>query len=495
MEPGLCYPDADDAFCPGEHYPEYPFNQIASRPNRVYAAVRRIWAQAGLDTPRYGTTSWNPLGVYIQPGDNVFILCNFVHHRKAHESVEAFSAKCTHGSVLRAVADYALIAAGPTGRVEFGNAPIQATNWERVLRETGAAAMADFYHRSGAAIVPRDLRMFVSGRSVLGGVTSVEERSTDEEVVEIDLGSDSLLASLPYNGPARFRVADYDPRRTEKYHAAGRHVYAVNRRVLAADVVISVPKLKTHEKVGITCGLKGLVGAIALKDCLAHHRRGAPDRGGDEFPRECWTLQVISSLHEWVFRRAPNAPAQNLLHVLDRNLRRVVSRSGGTFGGAWHGNDTAWRMALDIARILAYANAQGEMTETRQRKHVVLIDGIIGGDGEGPLSPSPVASGILLFSDDLAIGDRAAATFMGYCPERLPIVREAFTCQRYPLAASTPDQANIIVNSEPTDWKWLSALRTHPFRAPRGWRGWIEAEPSIDHGERSERRHGSHAEQ
>lgn len=40
-----------------------------------------------------------------------------------------------------------------------------------------------------------------------------------------------------------------------------------------ADVIVHVPKLKTHEKVGITCALKGVVGS---KECLAHYRAGGP---------------------------------------------------------------------------------------------------------------------------------------------------------------------------------------------------------------------------
>ena len=58
----------------------------------------------------------------------------------------------------------------------------------------------------------------------------------------------------------------------------------IHRDVLEADVVIHLSKLKTHEKVGITCGLKGFVGSVGHKDCLAHHRFGPPGRGGDEYP-------------------------------------------------------------------------------------------------------------------------------------------------------------------------------------------------------------------
>jgi hypothetical protein len=37
----------------------------------------------------------------------------------------------------------------------------------------------------------------------------------------------------------------------------------------AMNLIISVPKIKTHEKVGVTCELKGCGGAIDLKQCPA----------------------------------------------------------------------------------------------------------------------------------------------------------------------------------------------------------------------------------
>ena len=38
------YPDAADAYSPDTRYPEYRFDSIAAKPNRVYAAVRQCFA-------------------------------------------------------------------------------------------------------------------------------------------------------------------------------------------------------------------------------------------------------------------------------------------------------------------------------------------------------------------------------------------------------------------------------------------------------------------
>ena len=100
---GLRYPPGGDFFSPDEAFPEYRHRHLSSQPNPVYRAVRQALAQAGLDSSRFGSPEWNPMGEFIRQGSRVFILCNFVYHRRVNESDEAFFAKCTHGSVLRAV--------------------------------------------------------------------------------------------------------------------------------------------------------------------------------------------------------------------------------------------------------------------------------------------------------------------------------------------------------------------------------------------------------
>jgi uncharacterized protein (DUF362 family) len=468
------YP-AGDFYSPGESYPEYRYKHISSQPNQVYRAVRETIAQAGLDREHYGSSDWNPLGRYIRQGQNVFVLCNFVYHRRPSESVETFWSKCIHGSVLRALIDYILIAVGPSGTVRFGNAPLQSCEWEKVLQDTGAARVREFYAGQGISVEACDLRCYVAERDQLGRIRHLERRK-QVPVVEIDLVNHSLLAEL--DDHPRFRVTDYNPGHTEGYQQMGRHVYALNRAVLEADVVFHLPKLKTHEKVGITCALKGLVGAIALKDSLAHHRFGAPSRGGDEYPTDSLALRLSSHFHDWVYLQEGTSPLLQVLRVVDRNLRRVLRRSGKTLAGAWYGNDTAWRMALDIGRLLMYADRTGTLHEQRQRRHLMLIDGVIGGEGDGPLSPSPIPAGTLLFCDDLVVGDLACCRLMGFDPGRLPLVNRAFLVHPYPLTDVTPQSHFAIVNGQFVPIDQLRS-RVRPFLPPRGWRGHVELEKSA----------------
>jgi uncharacterized protein (DUF362 family) len=464
------YPPPDHGFSPDEAYPEYPFAHVAPAPNPVYDAVRRLFVSRGLDKDRCGSPEWNPLRELVPEGSRVFVLCNFVYQRRFQESERDFSAKCIHGSVLRALCDYVLLAVGSEGSVAFGNAPLQAGDFQQVLADTGAARVEAFYREQGQPVRSRDLRLFVAPRNLLGRVTHEDHRD-ERDGVEFDLGFDSLLAPISPHGTSNFRISNYDPRRIQSFHEGGRHRYVIHRAVLDSDVVISLSKLKTHEKVGITCGLKGFVGSVGHKDCLAHHRFGSPGMGGDEYPDSQSFLSSLSSFHDWVNRRSAEAPLQALAQIADTNLRRAARRAGWIGFGAWHGNDTAWRMTLDLARIAMYGTTRGALEQRMQRRHLSLIDGVIAGEGEGPLSPTAVDAGTLLFGDDVAVTDRVAARVMGFDPERIALLREAFQLAKWPITDVRADTATECrIDGRSCLETELPPVLGRRFAPPRGWR-------------------------
>jgi uncharacterized protein (DUF362 family) len=469
----VIYPESGEYFSPSVRYPEYRFRHISTVQNCVYDAVRQIFIQAGLDKARFGSPDWNPLGSYIKPGQKVFLLCNFVQHQRPLETQENFKSKCTHGSVLRAVLDYVLLAIGKNGVVAFGNAPLQGANWDAVIDETGALEVLKFFEAEGANVSARDLRLVVNERGILGNPTRHVERDTDRDSIEIDLGENSLLGLLGKNGPVRFRVSDYNPEHTEKFHSGKSHRYVINRAILDADVVFSLPKLKTHEKVGITCAIKGFVGTVGHKDCLAHHRFGGAQQGGDEYPHTSGARVALSRLHDYVHSRGQGTLFQHVLVALDANLRRVLGRARCIQAGAWHGNDTCWRMAVDLARIANYADKNGVMSDKPQRTHLCLIDGVIAGEDSGPLSPSAVSAGALIFGDNVVVVDEAACRVMGFDPQCFPMVREAIASQfMFPLHAQSDDSGMVVFNNKEIELKEIPIALGRPFIPSRGWRGY-----------------------
>lgn len=177
-------------------------------------------------------------------------------------------------------------------------------------------------------------------------------------------------------------------------------------------------------------------------------------------------------LGTWMHRRARGLGK----HVFG-DTERVV-RSGN-----WWGNDTVWRMCLDLNKCLFYGAPDGTLrppTPSSRKTHLVLVDGIVGGEGSGPLNPDPVRSGVVVFGAHPVSTDAACAYLMGFDPERIPVVREAFRCVRYPLAEWTWRDLDIV-SSEP---RWCGKLptldaTTFRFRPHFGWTGHIER-PSPD---------------
>ena len=476
-KPGLTYPSIGEIFsekdrCATDH------TLLGLSNHSLFNAFHNVLFQVlplSPDITEY--IKWNPLGKYIKPGMKVFILCNFVFHRRPGESELDFQGKCTHGSVVAAVLEYCLRAVGKEGTVFVGNAPLQSCDWPTVFHDTGVDKVINQCQQKGYRVIGRDLRLFVTRLKSIGTLKFVEERESTNGI-EIDLGESILLDEL-YTDETKpkFRITDYDPKRIEAFHRRGSHRYIIHRQILESDVIIHIPKLKTHEKVGVTLGIKGCVGTIGHKDCLAHHRFGSPNQGGDEYP-ENWSIKVMNSkLHDFVFSSYCPWILKLPLQVMDRGIRRLIRMFDGVLAGAWHGNDTAWRMALDMARILHYADKYGELKSTRQRESIMFVDGIVGGEGEGPLSPQGVKSSILIFSDNIALGDKILCRLMGYDPDDIPIIREAFRLMKFGLIQNE-EPIQIVFNGKMVSEDELYPVLGRPFRSPKGWTKYLLKEGS-----------------
>ncbi len=179
----------------------------------------------------------------------------------------------------------------------------------------------------------------------------------EDRFVLFDLGRDSLLEPIT-DGSGSFRVTCYDPRLMARTHAPGRHQYLVAKDVMEADVIINLPKLKTHKKAGVTCALKNLIGINGNKEFLPHHRAGGSRSGGDCYPG----ASLVKRALEYSLDRQNQTASfvgGRLWREVAVNLERISIRSGDELGveGSWAGNDTVWRTGLDLNRILLYGRA------------------------------------------------------------------------------------------------------------------------------------------
>lgn len=439
------------------------------------ATVRALLRDAGLDAARFGTADWNPLGEVVPRGGCVLVKPNWVKHH--NHSGAGLDSLVTHSSVLEAVSLYVLLAS--PGRLVLGDAPVQGCDWDALDAGAGIGAMAERLrrHARGATVEVSDFR-----RTVLEGDAlenrGAELRRTDADYVLFDLGTASDLEPVT-DEDSEFRVTMYDPDALRRTHSPGRHQYLIAREAIDADVVINVPKLKSHKKACVTGALKNMVGINGHKEYLPHHRKGGASRGGDCYeggsPLKAATEQMLDVANRTESRRLRYfLPRFGWLAV----KLGVLLGDDANIEGSWHGNDTVWRMCLDLQRVLHYGRADGTLADTPQRTVLTLTDAIVAGEGEGPLSPTPVPLGILTLGTGTAALEWVHALLMGWDPARIPLTRNAFADHTFPLAGFPPESVEVVADGEPLPLDRVPAFG-HPFRPPAGWVGHCELQEAT----------------
>jgi len=381
-----------------------------------------------------------PFGRIVPAGAKVLIKPNLVSHE--NQGPWGVEPLVTHASLIRAATRGALRAGA--SEVLVGDAPLQGCDFPTLLQVTGLGEWASTLMRRDSRFKGiRDFRrttcVFVAGVRV-----SNEGLQSEDRFVLFDLGRDSLLEPITDSRDC-FRVTCYDPRLLAKTHAPGRHRYLVARDIIDADVVINLPKLKTHKKAGITCALKNLIGINGNKEYLPHHRVGGSTSGGDCYPGGSLVKKALE--HMWDRQNmAASFAAGRVWHGVATQLERLARLQGDHYGveGSWSGNDTIWRTCLDLNRILLYGRADASLAHRIQRRVVHVVDAIVAGQGDGPLAPQPLPLGLVFGGNNATAVDWVGARLLGYDPSRIPIVQHTFDRFPWPLTAFTADEIDLV---------------------------------------------------
>jgi len=479
-------------YSPGAINPEYPFDERTLVPdeNEVYTGVRDALWLLGLDAASYGKKAWNPLGEIIRPGQTVVLKPNFIRDfRETHAGHE--DCVITHGSIIRAALDYVYIALKGQGRIIVADAPQNDADFEAIRRIAGLGEIQVFYREhAGFDVEVYDLRP-ERARKVDGVIVGHEPLPGDPAgYVKVDLGRHSMFAEVEGRCHLLYG-SEYDTSEIRRHHTGGVHEYMISKTILGADCVINLPKLKTHKKTGITVCMKNLVGISGNKNWLPHHREGTPSQGGDQYADDGMMHRIERKSMECFRRVFPLfGPLRQIVAGPIKSVGKHIfgdTNKDAIRSGNWYGNDTTWRMAIDLNRILLYADKNGTLRDRPARHVFCIVDGIVGGEGNGPLDPTPKATGLVVVGENPAAVDLACARIMGFDPSRLPLVTRPFDAHPLPITSFAASQ--VIVHS--TDKRIQEAVveggdSLFSFRPYFGWVGHCESRipspPEVDHG-------------
>ncbi len=466
-------------FRPSVKYPEYPWAELANEDNNVYEMVREGFYLSGYDKNNYGTSSWNPLSKFIKAGDTVLIKPNMVMDEN-HIKENGTECLYTNPSVVAPVVDYVCIALKGKGKIVIGDAPMQECDFERLQQTSGYDRLLDYYRtkllKSDIKIELQDFRGLISER--VNGINHSHEVEVDSVIV--DLGENSEFYNESEKTYNDIRITNYDPSLLKKHHNAERNEYCINRNVLSADVIINMPKPKTHRKAGVTISMKNLVGINCRKEYLPHHTNGAKCEGGDEYLNKSICNRLLDSLLDrknYLQQTKKDYRSAWLLNKICSAISKIsILVSKNQFHeGNWYGNDTISKTIVDLNKILFYADKTGKMQNRPQRTYLVVADMIVSGEKEGPVAPSPKNVGMIAIGEDPVCFDEAIGALMGAKLDYINTLKHARNPKGTFQITGENSRAYFISNDKTLNGKTVDSLKKEDFLYFIPTSGWKKA--------------------
>lgn len=472
------YPSKNEMLYPNKNYIELPFEfENYSENNKIFEMVRDGLKDLKMDIENYGKKEWNPFKGIIKEDNNVLIKPNLVMHKNG----AGFGEEClyTSPSLVAAIIPYIYKALNGKGKITIADAPMQSCDFQKLIEDSGYKELVQYYKNKGINIELKDLRGLISKEE--NGVLKQEISSENSGGVIVDLGKNSEHAKLDKKQLRKIRITNYNPDELLQHHNINKHEYFIAKEALEADVIIDMPKPKAHRKAGVTISLKNFVGINTRKEYLPHHRFGDKKHGGDEYEKNSLLLKISSRLLD--LRNMLQYKKMYILAKIINKISNICERADKKFfskeqnrEGSWHGNDTIWRTIIDINRIIKYADKEGKLCDTPQRKIFAIADMIIVGEKEGPLLPSPKYGGIIAMGEDLVCFDEVVATILGLDINKIPLFQHLREKRKYPIVKEN-EHALIVSNSEKLNNKAISQItkeETINIEPSSGWKGYIE---------------------
>lgn len=414
----------------------------------------------------------------VLPGNTVILKPNWVMESHQYRP-DDWEYVITHPAIITAVLRKVLARLGGEGKVVITDGPTTEASFSKLIARYPVDEWQRLARQAGVALELFDLRDYewetrngiVVRRKALPG----DPRGK----TEVDLLDDASQFWGHRKSIRGYGGADYDRAEPNLAHDGHHNLYSVSRTVLEGDVFINLPKLKTHRKAGVTCCLKNLVGINTYKNYLPHHSEGVPSEGGDQFPTDNVHARLEGPLMAFLKQHILKSPSLarvlspfNTVGKMVFGDTRQVIRSGN-----WYGNDTIWRMILDLNKVLLYANPDGSMREdiiVNAKRYIGIVDAVLAGEGHGPLSPEPVNMGYILCGTNPVAIDAVGATLMGFDPLKIPTIARSFQVRRFPLCNFSLQEICVCIENNNFLLHNLPEKYVVPFEPQFGWKDHIE---------------------
>jgi len=448
-------------------YPKPPYGDDTP----LKRALARLFVTWGLD-------SENPFERWLSPGGSALIKPNWV--RDYNPLGHDLDSLISHASVMKYLIDFLVRALEGKGTIVIADAPLQNCDFPNLQKRSGFEQMIERARseHSGIEFIVEDWRLTVFHQQ--NWLSSWKTRKIQDTLDDgkreidryrlVDLGTESFLEEISDHSDL-FRVTNYPHSVLKEHHRPGKHEYLVARRLSEVDFVINLPKMKTHIKAGVTGALKNLVGINGHKEFLPHHIKGPYFKGGDNYCMPNLFRESYEGYYDDFWEKQGNGGFHPLKRKALSFRLSALWRLSRVFGqerisaGSWSGNDTVWRTALDLNHVMHFSEWSP--------KHIInIVDGVVAGEGDGPLAPSPKPVGMLVGGENPAYVDAALAKMMGYNVARIPIVYHAIYNRKSRLAGPLLDQwhVHLAQGDVPVQTTPFAQLPNLSFKKPYYWR-------------------------
>lgn len=393
----------------------------------------------------------------------------------ATKNKNGWTALITHPAVIEAIIIKLLTMLKEGSKITIADGPDNDADFEKILSRYPIKKWRENANKKGIKLEYRDLRD--EKWKKMNGVVVKRTKLT---------GNPSFLFNLKgklseFYGHRKskhgYYGADIDIEETNKFHDGKNNMYRLAKCALEADVFVNVPKLKTHRKGGITCSLKNLVGITTDRNFLPHHNEGTARDGGDQFSDNSIRAKSESNLLRLIKKISSKNTAMAIFYAFFKRIgENIFGKSSQIVrSGNWYGNDTVWRMILDVNKIFFYQKA-GKISakKSKGRKYISIVDAIICGESEGPLNPDAKELGLIIVGENPVAIDTVSAQLMGFDYQKIPQLKNAYKIRKLPLINKKASEISILLEEKRYLLKNLPASVCKKFKPHFGWKNHIE---------------------